>query len=108
MQDRQPGDDRDPEREGLLGRIRPSTGTEPVTARSPLRLRLLLALLFTPLFIAGAVLFWAWASTSGPQDAPTAGSLRTLAWISTVLAVLALVDLVIVQRRIRRGRRARR
>ncbi|UGY94555.1 DUF6343 family protein [Streptomyces gobiensis] len=104
MRDRVP----DPDREGILGRILPRTGTEPITARSHLRVRLVLALLFTPLFIVGAVLFWSWSVAAGPQDIPSDDSLRTLAWISTGLAVFAVVDLLIVLRRIARARRAAR
>ncbi|WP_257579365.1 hypothetical protein [Streptomyces sp. JJ38] len=101
----------DPEREGLLSHVSPRSGTEPVRARSAVRLRLLLGLLFTPLFIAGAVLFWAWAAASGPHDVPTDGSLRVIAVLFTALAVFSLLDLLVVQRRLlrarhRRGRRA--
>ncbi|MDK1471990.1 DUF6343 family protein [Streptomyces sp. 549] len=102
MSDRRP----DPDREGILGRLLPRTGTEPVTARSPLRIRLILALMFTPLFVAGALLFWMWSGQAGPGDTPHPDSLRTLAWISTALAVFALVDLFVVLRRISRARRA--
>ncbi|MEV5339651.1 DUF6343 family protein, partial [Streptomyces sp. NPDC052676] len=45
---------------------RSRTGTEPVTARSPLRLRLLLSAAFLPLFAAAAVLLGLWAAASGP------------------------------------------
>ncbi|WP_431783660.1 DUF6343 family protein [Streptomyces chumphonensis] len=107
MQEPDPRRDRapDPEREGLLGRVSPRTGTEPLRARSPLRLRLLLGLLFTPLFIAGALLFWSWSAASGPQDVPTDASLRTVAVVFSLLALFSLVDLLIVQRRVRRARR---
>ncbi|MGD9483267.1 hypothetical protein WDH52_08375 [Streptomyces sp. TRM70308] len=105
MQDREPGRDPEAEREGLLGRVSPRTGTEPARARSALRLRWLLGLLFTPLFIAGAVLFWAWSTAADPTDVPTDSSLRVLALISTFLAVFALADLLIVQRRLYRARR---
>lgn len=98
MSERPPEQDRS----GLLGRILPRTGTEPVTARSPLRLRLLLALCFTPLFAAGAVLFWTWSGSATASETPAPDSLRTLAWICTGLAVFALVDLLIVLRRLRR------
>lgn len=96
-----------PDREGLLGRLLPRTGTEPVTARSALRLRLVLSLLFTPLFLGGAVLFWVWSGRAGPEDVPSADSLRTLAWISTALAVFALLDLLVVVWRTRRARSRR-
>lgn len=106
MADRRRGEP-DPDREGILGRLLPRTGTEPLTARSALRLRLVLSLLFTPLFLAGAVLFWVWSGRATPEDVPSADSLRTLAWISTALAVFAVIDLLVVAWRIRRARRAR-
>ncbi|GAB2817961.1 hypothetical protein KDA82_06780 [Streptomyces daliensis] len=80
-------------------------GDEPVTARSALRLRLLLASLFTPVFLAGTAVFWYWTAHSGPHDAPSSGSLRTLTLISAALALFALVDLVVVLVRRRRERR---
>lgn len=108
MADRHSGAGPDPDREGLLGRILPRTGTEPLTARSALRLRLILSVVFTPLFIAGAVLFWVWSGRATPDDVPSADSLRTLAWLSTALAVFAVVDLAVVLWRISRARRAHR
>ena len=78
-------------------------GSEPVTARSPLRLRLLLSAIFTPVFLAGAGLLWFWTVQSGPDSVPTEGSLRVLALACTVIAALALVDLLVVATRIRRG-----
>ncbi|MBW1601998.1 hypothetical protein JJV70_07700 [Streptomyces sp. JJ66] len=93
----------------MLGRVSPRTGREPARAHSALRLRWLLSLLFTPLFIAGAVLFWAWSAASGPMDVPTDTSLRVLAGIFTFLAVFAFADLLVVQGRLHRARqRARR
>lgn len=106
MPHRQQGSGPDPDREGLLGRLLPRTGSEPLTARSALRLRLILSVLFTPLFILGAVVFWVWSSNAGPQDVPTGDSLRLLAWISTGLAVFAAIDLLIVLWRLSRARRA--
>ncbi|MEE1942083.1 DUF6343 family protein [Streptomyces sp. TRM 70361] len=88
----------------IPGRSR--TGTEPVTARSALGLRLLLSLVYVPVFLAGTVLFAVWASRAGPGDAPAPDSLRTLAWICGVLTVLGLVDLSVVLARRRRERSA--
>jgi hypothetical protein len=85
-----------------MGRRFARSGTEPVTARSPLGLRLLLSVIFTPLFIAAAVLFRLWSASSGPQDSPSSGELGAIAWVCAVLALLALLDLVVVLRR--RGR----
>ncbi|MGW3592157.1 DUF6343 family protein [Streptomyces fungicidicus] len=87
-----------------MGRRSPRTGTEPVTARSPLRL--LLAAVFLPLFVAGAVLFGVWAALSGAGDSPGRGPLILLAAVCGVLALTALLDLLVVLRRLRRERGA--
>jgi len=94
------------DRSGTIGRRSPRTGTEPVTARSPLRLRLLLAAVFLPLFVAGATLFGAWAALSGAGDSPGRGPLILLAAVCGVLALTALLDLLVVLRRLRRERGA--
>ena len=91
-------------RSGLAGRRWERTGTEPVTARSALGLRLILSSVFVPLFLAGTALFWYWTERSGPQDVPSSGSLRVLAILCAVLAFLALVDLGVVLLRRRRER----
>ena len=82
----------------------PRTGTEPVTARSALGVRLLLAVLFTPLFLAATGLFWYWTTQTGAGEVPSAGSLRTLTLICAGLSLFALTDLIVVLRR--RSRRA--
>ncbi|MCF6525365.1 DUF6343 family protein [Streptomyces sp. JJ36] len=92
-------------RSGLFGRRWERTGSEPLTARSALRLRLLLATLFIPLFVAGTLLFWYWSEQAGPEDVPGAGSLRTLMAICAGLALFAVIDLVAVVLRRRRERR---
>lgn len=91
-------------RSGTIGRRSPRTGTEPVTARSPLRLRLLLAGIFLPLFLAGCALFAVWAADAGPGDSPGRGPLTFLAVVCGVLALTALLDLLVVLRRLRRER----
>ncbi|MGW5972475.1 DUF6343 family protein [Streptomyces sp. NPDC055186] len=91
-------------RSGVIGRRWPRTGTEPVTARSPLRLRLLLAGAFLPLFTAAAVLFGLWAAESGPGDSPGRGALVVLTVVCGVFALSAAVDLWVVIRRLRRER----
>ncbi|KOT38037.1 hypothetical protein ADK41_17465 [Streptomyces caelestis] len=95
-------------RSGTIGRRSPRTGTEPVTARSPLRLRLLLAAVFLPLFVAGAALFGVWAAGADAGDSPGRGPLILLAVVCGVLALTALLDLVVVLRRLRRERGAAR
>ncbi|MEW1777902.1 DUF6343 family protein [Streptomyces sp. NPDC086777] len=87
---------------------RPRTGTEPVTARSPLRLRRLLSSLFLPLFAMATALFAAWAAASGAGDSPGRGALVTLAAVCAALAVAAAVDLLVVSRRLHRERVGRR
>ncbi|EST36910.1 hypothetical protein N566_15775 [Streptomycetaceae bacterium MP113-05] len=89
-------------RSGMVGRHQERTGTEPATARSALGLRLLLSSVFLPVFLAATALFWYWTQSSGPQDAPSSGSLRVLAIACAVLSALALADLLAVLRRRRR------
>jgi hypothetical protein len=89
-------------RSGLWGRRRERTGTEPVTARSALGLRLLLSSVFVPVFLAATALFWYWTGESGPRDVPSSGSLRVLAIACAVVAALALLDLVVLLMRRRR------
>jgi hypothetical protein len=80
------------------------TGTEPVTARSAMGVRLILAALFTPVFLAATALFWYWTTQTGPGDVPGVDSLRTLTAISAGLALFAVTDLIVVLRRRRRRR----
>jgi hypothetical protein len=89
-------------RSGLIDRRWERTGTEPVTARSALRLRLLLSVCFVPLFTAAAVLFALWSAYSGAGSSPTSSELAGLAALCGVLTVFSAVDLVVVLRRRRR------
>ncbi|MER7900771.1 DUF6343 family protein [Streptomyces sp. NPDC096046] len=95
-------------RSGFIGRRWERTGTEPLTARSALGLRLLLSALFTPLFVAAAVLFAAWSARSGPGSSPTSSQWAGLAGLCAALAVFSATDLIIILRRRRRERPARR
>lgn len=107
MRDERTGQDRKPvsrARSGTIGRRFPRTGTEPVTARSPLRLRLLLAGVFLPLFVAGCALFAVGAADAGPGDSPGRGPLILLSAVCGVLALTALLDLLVILRRLRRER----
>ncbi|WP_338899730.1 DUF6343 family protein [Streptomyces sp. TG1A-60] len=78
------------------------TGSEPRTALSALRLRLILAGVFLPFFAAATVLFAVWAANSGSADTPGSGALTVLAVVCGALALTAVVDLVVVARRLRR------
>ncbi|MCF2436377.1 DUF6343 family protein [Streptomyces thinghirensis] len=94
-------------RSGAIGRRLPRTGTEPVTAQSPLRLRLLLSAVFLPLFVAGAAFFGVWAADTGPGDSPRTrhpGGPRRR--VRGVRPALAAADLVVVAGRLRRERGA--
>ncbi|MFE4667476.1 DUF6343 family protein [Streptomyces sp. NPDC056716] len=82
------------------------TGTEPRTARSPLRLRMLLSGIFLPVFVAGAVGFAIWAALSGPGDSPGRAVTATLAAVCAALALAAGVDLAVLVRRVREEGRA--
>ncbi|MET9132015.1 DUF6343 family protein [Streptomyces antibioticus] len=102
---RTPDRDRQPvgrARTGTIGRRFPRTGTEPVTAQSALGLRLILAGVFVPVFIAAAVLFGMGAANSDPGDSPGQGPLMVIAVACGILALLAATDLVVVLRRLRR------
>lgn len=91
-------------RSGFFGRRSERTGSEPVTARSALGLRLLITIVALPLFVAGAVLFAWWAVSSGQTDAPGSSSLAGLAVVCGLLAVFAALDLVVILRRRSRER----
>ncbi|MEV6316589.1 DUF6343 family protein [Streptomyces sp. NPDC051776] len=94
-------------RSGIRGRGHPRTGTEPVTARSALGLRKLLAVIYTPVFLAGAVLFAIWASRSHAGSSPSSGALGAIAIVCAVLSLLALTDLMVVEHRLKRERARR-
>ncbi|MDT0446122.1 MULTISPECIES: hypothetical protein [unclassified Streptomyces] len=83
------------------------TGTEPVTAFSALRLRRLLSGIFLPVFLALTVLFCIWWANTDSDDSPGPGALGTLTLACALLSVVAVVDLVVVQRRLRRSRAPR-
>jgi hypothetical protein len=81
------------------GQPRGRTGTEPATARSPLRLRLVLA-------VVGAVLCAAFAV--GALTAPDRPDwLLGTGVVAAVLAVVGLVDALVVSRRLAQARAAR-
>ncbi|MGW1605372.1 DUF6343 family protein [Streptomyces eurythermus] len=81
----------------------PRTGGEPVTARSALRLRLLLGAVFLPVFAAATAGFAVWAAREGPGDSPGTGPLTALAVICGLLALGAAADLAVVSARRRRS-----
>ena len=83
----------------------PRSGTEPLTARSDLPLRLLLSVVFVPLFALATVGFAFWWSRAGSGDSPSPEALRLLALGCGALTVFAAVDLAAVLRRLRRNAR---
>ncbi|MFI5530831.1 DUF6343 family protein [Kitasatospora sp. NPDC051853] len=80
------------------------SGSEPMTARSDLKLRFLLSVLFTPLYALMTAGFALWSAVNGPGDVPSQASLRTFAIVCGVLTLLAAVDLAVVVRRRRTER----
>ncbi|MGW1135671.1 DUF6343 family protein [Streptomyces griseoluteus] len=94
-------------RPGTTGRRQARTGTEPVTARSALGLRLVLSVGGLLVFLLGTVLFAIWAGAVRQQDVPDPTQLTVLAVICGVLAVFAAVDLVVVLLRLARERARR-
>jgi hypothetical protein len=83
-----------------MGDRRRRAGTEPVDARSPLGLRIVLSALFAPLFTAAAVGF---AVAVSRADEDRAVLYAVLSAMCAVLAAVALADVVVLSRR-RRGR----
>ncbi|MEU8994713.1 DUF6343 family protein [Streptomyces caniferus] len=79
------------------------TGTEPMTAHSPLRLRRTLAAGALVVFVAAAVRLALAAHSAGPHDSPSPTVLLILAVVCGVLAVAAVVDLVLITRRLRQA-----
>ncbi|GHH77564.1 hypothetical protein GCM10018781_51310 [Kitasatospora indigofera] len=75
------------------------SGTEPATARSDLKLRLLLSLAFTPFFALCTAGFAVLAARAAPDGAPSRGTLIGFAVACAVLTVFAVVDLVVVLHR---------
>ncbi|MFF1869202.1 DUF6343 family protein [Kitasatospora herbaricolor] len=75
------------------------SGSEPATARSDLKLRLLLSLTFTPFFAACTAGFAVLAARAAPDGAPSRGTLIGFAVACAVLTVVALVDLLVVLHR---------
>ncbi|WP_320774579.1 DUF6343 family protein [Streptomyces sp. CRN 30] len=85
--------------------VRDRAGTEPRTARSPLRLRRVLAAVFLPLFALGAAGFAVGAARWTPGDRPDRDVLIALAAACAALAVIAAADLAVVHRRLTASRR---
>ncbi|WP_441248822.1 DUF6343 family protein [Kitasatospora sp. McL0602] len=75
------------------------SGTEPTTARSDLKLRFLLSVVFTPFFALLTAAFAVWAAASTDRSVPTQGTLTVFAVACGLLTLLAAVDLWVVVRR---------
>ncbi|MER8032626.1 DUF6343 family protein [Streptomyces bauhiniae] len=86
---------------------RERTGTEPLTARSPLKLRLVLGVIGLLVFVLGTVLFALWAGAVRQQDVPDPTQLTVLAVICGVLALFAAADLIVVLLRLTHERTRR-
>ncbi|MER8187344.1 DUF6343 family protein [Kitasatospora sp. NPDC094015] len=75
------------------------SGTEPATARTDLKLRFLLSVLFTPLFALVTAGFAVWAARSTSADNPSQAMLTVFAVVCGLLTLFAAVDLMVVIRR---------
>jgi hypothetical protein len=75
------------------------SGSEPMTARSDLKLRFLLSVLFTPLFALATLGFAVWAAVADPGGSPSPATLTAFAVSCGLLTLFALVDLLVVVRR---------
>ncbi|GAA2748072.1 DUF6343 family protein [Kitasatospora cinereorecta] len=80
------------------------SGTEPATARSDLKLRFLLSVLFTPLFALATIGFAVWAADPPASGVPGQKTLIAFALGCFALTLFALVDLWVVVRRRRTER----
>ncbi|MFI6988885.1 DUF6343 family protein [Nonomuraea wenchangensis] len=80
--------------------LRDRTGTEPLTARSPLRARRVLSMVALVLAVAAAVFFAIRAMSTGEEV------WRWEAAIAAAVAVVAAVDLLVIRHR-SSGRRSR-
>lgn len=80
-------------------------GTEPLTARSDLPARRLLARAFGALFLAGTVVFCLLAAAARPGSSPGREFFVVYAAICAGFVVIALIDLAVVRRRMEEQRR---
>ncbi|MEU6578590.1 DUF6343 family protein [Streptomyces sp. NPDC046805] len=88
---------------------RDGTNSEPVTARGPLDLRIVLGLVGLLVFLLGTALFALWARSSAAHATPSSSEIGALAALCGVLSLLAFEDLVLmVSRRARERCRRRR
>lgn len=103
MSDRQ-GEGVPRSRSGFIGRRYERTGTEPITAQSALGARLLLSVIFLPVFALLTVGFALWWARAEADNIPSPGALALLTGVCAGVTVFALIDLVVVVRRRRRER----
>ncbi|WP_236655600.1 DUF6343 family protein [Streptacidiphilus carbonis] len=80
-------------------------GSEPVTARSDLPARRLLAQAFGALFLAGTVFFCLLAAGARPGSSPGRLFFTVYAVICAFFVLVAVVDLAVVRRRAEEQRR---
>ncbi|MFI5672946.1 DUF6343 family protein [Streptomyces sp. NPDC051704] len=72
-------------------------GSEPQWARSDLRLRRLLSLWATPVFVVGGALFAVLASQATAQADPPRSLYLVLAVVCFAVAVVAIIDLQVIR-----------
>lgn len=84
----------------MAGRPGPTdcSGTEPATARSPVRLRLALAVFGAIVCLAVAAVAWALRDEGHPT------AMAVIGVVAVAAAVVAVVDLVVLERRVHRTR----
>lgn len=75
------------------------SGTEPRFARSDLKLRFLLSVIFTPCFALMTAAFAVFAARADAASVPSRGTLVGFAIACFVLTVFAVIDLWVVIRR---------
>ncbi|AUG80490.1 hypothetical protein CFP65_5808 [Kitasatospora sp. MMS16-BH015] len=78
-------------------------GTEPVNARTDLELRRVLSRIFVVLFVFGTAAFTVLAARTGSGPAPNRATYLVFAALCTGAAVIALLDLLVIRRRLAAG-----
>lgn len=72
------------------------SGTEPVRARSAVNLRILLSVIFAPIFLIAAGLLAWWAAGAGPDGR---AALSLIAGVCALLFVIATADAAVLRHR---------
>ncbi|WP_326608731.1 DUF6343 family protein [Streptomyces sp. NBC_01799] len=104
MPPHEPRDDRQSRSPARAPKRHRRTGTEPLTARSDLGLRMVLSTAALVVFALATAGFAWWAASSSRDSSPNSTVLGVLAAVCGVLLLVAVLDLTVIRRR-RSGQR---